>query len=67
MNFSLPNSVLNDVGSTTSSFISGISSPVYIIIGILVASLIADILINSIRGRNNNGSGVIYVEPNEYE
>ena len=46
MNITIPSNFTGNLASSTTSFLAGFSSPVYIILGILLAMLVAELLIN---------------------
>lgn len=46
MNITVPSTFSQDIASSTTHVIAGFSAPVYIILGILLALLIGEILIN---------------------
>lgn len=49
----LPNNIISDIGSTTSSFVNDFSQPAILIIGILIALYIIDSIISMLSIKNN--------------
>lgn len=53
MNFSLPAGAINDIASSSSSFISGVAPVATLLIGILLAFFIIEFIISTIRQNEN--------------